>query len=627
MSWQSDFYGNVYSTAKELGATDTQAHLAAAQASQETGYGKHVVGNNYFGVKASPSYTGDTVTANTSEGEDGVSNRMDQSFRAYDGLKASVANYMDVMANAFPDAWNATNIAEAAKGLVSGKFGRYAKDLGYPGKIQSIANKLGAQQKYAYAQNPENVPVPYGPEDDPLANSQQAQAIDGMSGLLNPVTTQEVTSSQLPAYEGWTINGVTPALGPTVEGWSAMAAAEPMAAPMGGVTASGLLGSTPGLTASATATPDAGLLSGVPDTSSFDMSRFGPTPTPDTSSFDMSRFGPTPTIDTSSFDQARFGPMSIDPATNTQSFMDAPQTAVATGINSPEHKQIQAMAEAQLAATRAAQPSMSVPASGLLAANPALEASATVPSLQSSFAATPSVTPAEQAINSIATPGMSPQQISGYQQAAQSMAQAGMLNIGQQPPTDLSGNLPANFNVLSAPALESVSVPDQPTIEGPATTEVAPAQEQQQAQQVQQAVTRTAAQPQSISLGDKLKAAVNPGTAIGGLLGGVTMGPVGGLLGGLLGNAVNQGSFSGLLGGPSQPGGFIGSGPAASYGIYGGGYAPGSYAMATDGSRVTSGGGGWTTRTDANGVTSSQSPWGGGAGWFGGDPNDQESYT
>lgn len=465
-----------------------------------------------------------------------------------------------------------------------------------------------APNAYAYAQNPENVPAP---DQKPMA----------ATGELGP---------------SWTINGVAPALTPTVEGWSAMAAAQPVQSPMNSVTASGLLGSNPGLMASAAATPDTGLLSGVPDTSSFDMGRFGPTAAadasvPDTSNFDMSRFGPTPTPDTSSFDmsrfgpvstqgfdQARFGPPSIDPATNTQSFMDAPQTAVATGINSPEHiNGVQAQAERQLAATRAVQPSMSVPASGLLAANPGMEASATVPSLQSSYTATPSVTPAEQAINSIATPGMSPQQISGYQQAAASMAKAGMLNIGQQPPTDLSGNLPANFNVLSAPALDTVSVPDQPTIAGPATTEVAPAQEQQQTQQVQQAVTQSAAQPQSLSLGDKLKAAVNPGTAIGGLLGGVTMGPVGGLLGGLLGNAVNQGSFSGLLGGaPTMTN--VGTGPQAAYGVWGGGMAPGSTATASDGSRVSAQAGGDVARTNSFGTTDVANSYGGYAGDFSG---------
>jgi len=590
MSWRSDFYGNVYSTAKELGATDTQAHLAAAQASQETGYGQHVVGNNYFGVKASPSYTGDTVTANTSEGEDAVSNRMDQSFRAYDGLKASVANYMDVMSNAFPDAWNATNIADAAKGLVSGKFGRYAKDVNYPGKIQSIANKLGAQQKYAYAQAPENVPVPYGPEDDPLANSQQAQATDGMSGLLNPVTTQAVTSSELAAPGEWGIhNNVTPALGPTVEGWSAMAAANPVQAP-----ANGLLGSaTPNGFSDLAAAGPMGLLS-APNISQSDISRAL------TNVTGKNEFDP-------SFTAGLMGPNNpvVPNAVETTSYTD-PAAAVATGINSPEHKQIQAMAEAQLAATRAVQPG--IPTSGLLASNPALAApnfsqalNPTMPGLSvptvdaaNAYAQQPAITPAEQAINTITAPP-------GYHVS------------------DLDGVTMVKDVVAQAPAMETVSVPDQPTIAGPATTEIAPAQEQQQTQQVQQAQAGSMAAPQSLSLGDKLKAAVNPGTAIGGLLGAATMGPIGGLLGGLLGNSINNGSFSGLLGqGPVGSGGYVGAGPMAAYSVYGGGLAPGSYATASDGSTVTSRENGDVSRTNTFGVTDTANSYGGYAGdWSG----------
>jgi len=447
---------------------------------------------------------------------------------------------------------------------------------------RAIGTSLGYRQpnEFSYAANPENVPTPGQP------------SLMGAAGDIG---------------QGWSINGVAPALGPTVEGWSGMASADPMTAPMGSVTASGLLGASPDLAASATATPNSGLLSGMPDTSNFDMSRFGPVSAPD-AGFDMSRFGP---VSTEGFDQARFGPPGIDPATNVQSFMDTPQPSGLLSANpamaTPNFNQ----------ALSPSMPSLSVPTVGF--SDPQIAnavKSVSVPGINA-YAAQPSVTPAESAINSIATPGMSPQQIGGYQQAANTMAQAGMLNIGQQPPTDLSGNLPTNFNVLSAPALESVSVPDQPTVAGPASTEVAPAQEQQQTQQVQQAQAGSMAAPKSLSLGDKLKAAVNPGTAIGGLLGAATMGPIGGLLGGLLGNSINNGSFSGLLGGaPTMTN--VGVGPAAAYGVYGGGLAPGSTATASDGSTVSAQAGGDTARTNGFGVTDVSNSYGGYSGDFSG---------
>lgn len=433
---------------------------------------------------------------------------------------------------------------------------------------RAIGTSLGYRQpnQYAYAANPENVPTPDQPS---LMGAAGGIGQGGVPVVAVPQGFEQ--PDPLAAPTG--LLGTAPAQ----SGFSDMAAAGPM----------GLLG--------APSISQANIQSAL--TNATGKNEFDP-------SFTAGLMGPNNPV--------------VPTAVETTSYTQPSVADVGTGINSPAHiNGVQAQAEKQLAASRAVQPGLSVPASGLLASNPALEASATVPSFQSSLVAAPAVSPAEQAINSIAAPGMSPQQISGYQQAADSMAQAGMLNIGQQPPTDLSGNLPTNFNVLSSPALDTVSVPDQPTIAGPASTEIAPAQEQQQAQQVQQAVTAKA--PQSVSLGDKLRAAVNPGTAIGGLLGGATMGPIGGLLGGLLGNSINNGSFSGLLGqGPVGSGGYVGYGPQAAYGVYGGGLAPGSYATASDGSTVTAQAGGDVARTNTFGVTDVANSYGGYSGdWSG----------
>lgn len=478
---------------------------------------------------------------------------------------------------------------------------------------RAIGTALGyrAPNEFSWAANPENVPTP------------ETAGLMAAAGEFGP---------------SWTINGVVPAPMPLTESWTAMAAAQPVSAPMD-VQAQGLLGTNPALSASATATPNSGLLASV-DTSNFDMSRFGDIQ-PSTENFDQARFDAgspqTVSIDparfgnipTASFDPARFAP-SIDVATNTQSFtspaptdlgafpgaMAAQRTHMGTGVYSPGHQQLQAQVDAQIAAARQ-QPSVSVPASGLLAANPALEASATVPSVQSSFAATPSITPAEAAINQNFALGMSPAQIGAYQQMAETALPGGITSLSGNTLVGPTGVATSNMPTPDmAPAQTEVA-----TVEGPASTTIAPAVEQQQVQQTRQAVTQ-AAQPQQTTMASSLRSAINPGTAIGGLLGGVTLGPIGGLLGALAGNAINQ---NGLLGGaPTPSGGFLGYGPSAVAGVYGGAPA-GSYAVASDGSRISSTGGGWTTRTDPNGVTTSNSPWGGHAGWFGGDPEDSEA--
>lgn len=136
------------------------------------------------------------------------------------------------------------------------------------------------------------IPVPYGPNDDPFALSAQAQAIDGFSGLANPVSTREavamtnlpdvvpfgslfapqnevVTAAQ-PAElaapqdsmpnEWGVINGVGPVYTPTVETWSDMAAANPVQAPIDNTPSKGLFAGTPvsGFTDMAAAGPMGG---------------------------------------------------------------------------------------------------------------------------------------------------------------------------------------------------------------------------------------------------------------------------------------------------------------------------------------------------------------------------------
>jgi hypothetical protein len=463
---------------------------------------------------------------------------------------------------------------------------------------RAIGTSIGyiSPNAYSFAANPENVPTP-------------AVAPQAATGELGP---------------SWTINGVVPQPMPSSETWTDMASAPPVEAPMGAVTANGLLGTTPGLAASATANiaPQVAAI----DTSGFDMGRFGvqPASVPDTSNFDMSRFdGAAPQtvsidpgrfgpIDTSSFDVSRFGTPSINPATNTQSFsspapadlgsfpgaMAAQRTHMGQGIYSPQHQDLQANAEQQL------------------------QAITQTPSLQSSFVAPTAVTPAEQAVQSAVSPVpaslgsfpsamMAQRELPGYQ-----LSELDGVTMVKSPTAVQSLE---TVNVPNQPAISATPVEDSQTIQGPATTPAV-------TQQAQQAVAQQAAAKQTPSLSSRLSNAINPGSAIGGILGGAALGPIGGIIGAMLGNQAYQGG--GLTSpGTTQPGGFLGYGMQNLAGAANGSAPGGSWGIASDGSRVTSQGNGWSTRTNAQGVTTSTSPWGGGAGWFGGDPNDPESYS
>ena len=391
----NDFYNAVYSTAIGLGANDVQARLAAAQASEETGFGQHMVGGNLFGIKAGSTYTGPSVTASTEEEYNGNTVRENASFRAYNSLEDSVRDYLGMIQSNFPDAWSAPTFSDAVAGLKTGVFGAYATRSAYPQHITAIDKKYGSLQ---YAQNPSNVPTPYGPNDQvdltglpndvvPVADQNFVNSDPAFAYAQNPdnVPTPTArpnipTGGLLTAFQAnpdyntpfdtvlttreddtrtgtWGLNrDVAPALIPTVETWSDMASAKPVQAPMDSVTASGLLGATPALTADAKANPmmslaatadlggSPGLLanaavSGLPDIATvssrmglaepdFDQSRFDGDGVSVATDFDPSRFGDPVNA---AFDQSRFGPPSIDYATNTQSFSDQPAMAANLG--------------------------------------------------------------------------------------------------------------------------------------------------------------------------------------------------------------------------------------------------------------------------------------------------------
>lgn len=486
---------------------------------------------------------------------------------------------------------------------------------------RAIGSSLGYIQPnlYGYAQNPANIPTP-----------------TSSAGLLSD--------------------------------WSQMADVGPMTAPMGSVTASGLLGAAPSLEASAVASPmlsvpataDLGLTPGLSASSmasldtpssrmgiaepSFDMSRFDGAAPSVASGFDASRFG---NVDTASFDPGRFGGGLLNAATNTQSFMDQPanlgsmpdayaaQRGPSTGMLSADFQTIQGLAEKQLAeqantgllspsvaSAYAAEPSITpaqqaiadqTSATGLLGANPGLEASTSVPSIAGS---------------------MTPSQIAGYQQMAASAPNITNLSGFTGIFDDGTGYQNATPAAAQVPDLQQVDIADQPsvsTVDGPATT---PAVEQQAQQDQQQSITAptttNATQQQTPStLGSKLSKAFNPGTIGGGLLGGLALGPAGGLVGGLLGNAAYNG---GLLG-SSQPMTInnIGGGLMNTASIWGGGTPAGTQATASDGQTVTSMGNGYTAITGKSGVTTVFDNNGKAMSYFGGalggDPEAQSSNS
>ena len=113
--------------------------ILLAQAAIETGWGRSVVGNNLFGIKAGPSWTGQKVDAATHEYQNGALVGITDAFRAYPSAEASVNDFVSLVANNpryHAALGSGENVVGYAQGLMSGGW---ATDINYVHKLQSVA--------------------------------------------------------------------------------------------------------------------------------------------------------------------------------------------------------------------------------------------------------------------------------------------------------------------------------------------------------------------------------------------------------------------------------------------------------------------------------------------------------
>ena len=115
-----------------------------AQAALETGWGKSAPGNMYFGIKATPSWTGKTQTLYTTEYIDGEKKRIPQTFRAYDSAAESFEDYARLIATTtrYKTAMSYPGYYQADKYLEAVFNGGYATDPNYLYKCISIAETI-----------------------------------------------------------------------------------------------------------------------------------------------------------------------------------------------------------------------------------------------------------------------------------------------------------------------------------------------------------------------------------------------------------------------------------------------------------------------------------------------------
>lgn len=142
-AYYDKMYKAIYDQAVAKGVENPEvvARLGAAQTSQETGYGKHMVGNNAFGIKGKG--TAGSVNAQTQEFENGGMVKQKADFAAFNSPEESAGGYIDfLMKNPrYKGVLSAKTTEEAI--AAQGKSG-YATDPNYFAALTSINKKYGA---------------------------------------------------------------------------------------------------------------------------------------------------------------------------------------------------------------------------------------------------------------------------------------------------------------------------------------------------------------------------------------------------------------------------------------------------------------------------------------------------
>lgn len=118
--------------------------ILLAHAALETGWGRSVVGNNLFGIKAGASWQGAAVTTLTHEEEDGERVSHMAGFRAYPSLDASVQDYVTLIDGSarYQSVIGLGDDVEAyGRALIAGG---YATDTDYGRKLEAVAAEAAA---------------------------------------------------------------------------------------------------------------------------------------------------------------------------------------------------------------------------------------------------------------------------------------------------------------------------------------------------------------------------------------------------------------------------------------------------------------------------------------------------
>lgn len=204
---RSDYLQQVYDAARAMGLSDVAARVAATQSALETSYGTRAPGNNYFGIK------GQGQTLPTQEGGNGNLAPTKASFRTYNSMQDSVADWANQMQTNWPGVLTASTYPDAINSLNNGRLGPYSTDgverndpMTYQDKLSSIGRKYlpvtpvpqfvtMAKANIAAANPPPPLPRP---RPNPSSNTTSSVPVPprGFSSWATQATTPSKPASQ-----------------------------------------------------------------------------------------------------------------------------------------------------------------------------------------------------------------------------------------------------------------------------------------------------------------------------------------------------------------------------------------------------------------------------------------------
>ena len=185
MASKTDYFNQMYEYARQAGLSDHLARLAVTQSALETGYGRSVKGNNYFGIKAGRSWNGPSQTFKTWEDVGGKRVNITDKFRKYDNPVDAFKDWEKMIGNRWPAALTAKDLPSAIDGLKYGQQGGYASDQKYKQKLMSIDR----QGQRLYNNAPlfaGDIPIPTPRQPKPIQTAQlTGPASSSASGAAN----------------------------------------------------------------------------------------------------------------------------------------------------------------------------------------------------------------------------------------------------------------------------------------------------------------------------------------------------------------------------------------------------------------------------------------------------------